>query len=76
MKNSSVRRPDLGNTSVEGRNNADLSVGDIMRQAKKALILKRIIIVLLVVILIFALIYFIVTGYAANLVDRFFSLMD
>lgn len=76
MKNSSVRTPDIGNTSAEGRSSADLSVGDIMRKAKKELMLKRICYALLALIVLCALVYFVVTGSAALWIDKFFSLMD
>ncbi|MCQ2527541.1 MAG: hypothetical protein MJ108_00310 [Saccharofermentans sp.] len=76
MKNSSVRRPDIGNTSAEGINNADMSIGDIMRAAKKNLILTRVLYALLLLIILALFIYAIVTGFAADCLDKFFSLMD
>lgn len=76
MKNSSVRRPSIGNTSAEGRSSADMSVGDIMRKAKKDLMLKRICYVLLGLIVLAFIVFFIVSGDAAIWVDKFFSLMD
>lgn len=76
MKNSSVRRPDIGNTSAEGINSADMSIGDIMRKAKSNLILMRVLYVLVLLIVIALVIFAVVTGFAADCLDRFFSLMD
>lgn len=76
MKNSSVRKPALGNTSADSRNTADMSVGDIMRQAKKDLLFKRISLAMIGVLFVALIIYIIVNGTAADLIDRFFSLMD
>ena len=71
--NSSVRSPKLAGSAV--RNNADLSLGDTLRKAKKDLFFARCIYGMLFVLLVTGIVLFFVFGYAEDIVDWFYSIM-
>jgi len=71
--NSSVRSPKLAGSAV--RTNADLSLGDTLRKAKKDLFFARCIYGMLFVLLVTGIVLFFVFGYAEDIVDWFYSIM-
>jgi len=72
---SSVRKPALAHSEISGDKDNQLSIGAVMRKAKRELFLRRVVYGILLVLLITFIAYVIALGYAEDLVDKFFSLM-
>lgn len=72
---SSVRKPALAHSEISGDKDNQLSIGAVMRKAKKDLFLRRVVYGILLVLLLTFIVYVITLGYAEDLIDRFFSLM-
>jgi len=73
--NSNIRKPAMGATSVSSSISGDMSVGDILRKAKKELILKRICLAMFLLVLIALVVYFAVAGYFEAIADFFIALV-
>lgn len=72
---SSVRKPALAHSEISGDKDNQLSIGAVMRKAKRELFLRRVVYGILLVLLLTLIAYVITLGYAEDIVDRFFSLM-
>ncbi len=74
--NSNVRRPSIAVTSVSSSIDGKESVGDVLRKARKELIIKRICLGLLLTVLVFLVVYLFVCGFVSDLVDASFALIE
>ena len=74
--NNSVRKPSMGSTSVSSSISGRESIGDILRKARKELLLKRISLALLLVVLAALVVYLFVAGYITGFIDASFALID
>ncbi|MCR5059518.1 MAG: hypothetical protein K6A80_00645 [Saccharofermentans sp.] len=72
---NSVRSPKLASSGFNAGQTSDLSLGDVLRKAKKDLFFTRCVYAILVVMIITAIAAAVYFGYADMLVDWFFSLM-
>ena len=73
--NSSVRSPKLAGSAVRSGKDADMSLGDTLRKAKKDLFFRRCVYGILFVLVITAIAALFYLGYVDMLVDWFYSLM-
>ncbi|MCQ2515641.1 MAG: hypothetical protein MJ094_02120 [Saccharofermentans sp.] len=72
---SSIRKPTMSATSVSSSIGGNETVGDVLRKAKKELILSRICYGLFLLVLVALIVYLFVAGYVGMLVDEFFALL-
>lgn len=72
---SSIRKPSMSATSVSTSIGGNETVGDVLRKAKKELILSRICYGLFLLVLVALIVYLFVAGYVGMLVDEFFALL-
>ena len=70
--NTSVRRPALANS---GKKDDDRSVGDVLRKAKKELLIRRIVYGVLLFLLVAAVYVLIRFGLVDRFVDIFYSML-
>ena len=70
--NTSVRRPALANS---GKKDDDRSVGDVLRKAKKELLIRRIVDGVLLFLLVAAVYVLIRLGLVDRFVDIFYSML-
>lgn len=70
--NTSVRRPALANS---GKKDDDRSVGDVLRKAKKELLIRRIVYGVLLFLLVAAVYVLIRLGLVDRFVDIFYSML-
>lgn len=73
--NSSVRSPKLAGSAARNGRDADMSLGDTLRKAKKDLFFTRCVYGILLVLVITAIAALFYLGYIDMLVDWFYSLM-
>ena len=65
----------MAHSSVKKDKNADMSVGDVIRKAKKDLFFKRCLYGIMLVLIVTLIAAAFILGYADSLIERFFSLM-
>lgn len=74
--NGNVRRPSMAATSVSSSISGRESVGDVLRKAKKELIIKRICLALFLIVLAALIVYLFVAGYVNDLIDSSLALIE
>ena len=74
--NSNVRKPSIAVTSVSSSIDSKESIGDILRKAKKELIIKLICLAMILTLLALLIVYLIVSGVASDVLDASFSLFE
>ena len=70
--NTSVRKPALANSGKKGE---EMSVGDVLRKAKKELLVKRIVYGLLLVLVASAVVVLISLGYIDRFIDILYTML-
>ena len=58
------------------KDRSELSIGDVLRQARRELVTKRILIAIAVILLITAAVFFAVSGYFESLIDSLIGLVE
>ena len=74
--NSNVRRPSIAVTSVSSSIDGRESIGDVLRKARKELIIKRICLGFLLVLFVLLIVYLFVSGVMSDLLDASFALIE
>lgn len=77
MKQNLEQVRQVGSTrqaSVGG--NKEMSIGDVLRRAKRQLMTKRILIAIMVILMVTLVVFFAVSGYFDRLVDYLISLAE
>ena len=74
--NSNVRKPSIAVTSVSSSIDGKESIGDVLRKAKKELIIRRICFGFLLVLFVLLIVYLFVSGIMSDLLDASFALID
>ena len=74
--NSNVRKPSIAVTSVSSSIDGKQSIGDVLRKAKKELIIRRICFGLLILLFVLWVVYLFVSGTVSDLLDASFALID
>ncbi len=72
---NSVRSPKLAGTGTRDSKNAEISLGDTLRKAKRDLFFTRCVYGILIVLIVTALVALYLLGYVDMLIDWFYSLM-
>ena len=73
--NSSVRRPALTHSGINTSADESVSIGTVLRRAKKNLFFKRCLIGIFIVLLITLVVCLFLLGYVDLLMDKFYSLL-
>lgn len=74
--NSSVRKPSIAVTSVSSSIDGKQSIGDVLRKAKKDLIIKRICVGMILVLIVLLVVYLVVSGAVSDVLDASFTLFE
>ena len=76
MKNKiNIRRPSLAKGTTGNKHGEALPVGDVLRKAKKDLLLSRCLYGVIAALVIAIIVFAVINGYLDSLVDSFFSLI-